>query len=171
MRVLFDPGAINFLRFLRLYTDDGGIRLVDNGIITNLSGLARRSSLALWSNVLFFSLDVLYLACTCITLLTKKAEVRLPNCDNSGDGCLLCHDFGRPKRREQISSSSNASHIHPRVSWALSHQGSTTALWLRTWLASVMEFQPGTSAVDSAGFGSPRMLTRASLLNNLTPSK
>ncbi len=74
VRILFDPGAIDFLKLFQSYPRLGGILgdIADRGLLPVVLGLARDNPLAFWIQLVFFALLAAYYVLAAIGLFGKS---------------------------------------------------------------------------------------------------
>lgn len=76
VRVIFDPGATEFLKLLELYPKQGGagllVQLMDSGPLRTIGAAMTQRPLLFWSNVLLIPLELVYLLCACVVLFSRR---------------------------------------------------------------------------------------------------
>jgi hypothetical protein len=73
-RVMFDPGAIDFLKLFDLYPKLGGLlgKAVDIGLPRTIGLLFEKHRPVFWTSVLLLPLNLLYLLCACLVLFSWR---------------------------------------------------------------------------------------------------
>ena len=74
LRTLMDPGAVDYLRLLRLYPVQGGLlgEAVDKGILATVMGLAQKRPLAFWSTAALGILLGAYYLLALVGLVSRR---------------------------------------------------------------------------------------------------
>ena len=77
IRILFDPGATEFLKLFKLYPESGGLlgRIVNNGLVNTLFSLFKENPLLIWSNFLIGLLLSFYYCLIIPTVFVEKLRL------------------------------------------------------------------------------------------------
>jgi hypothetical protein len=74
VRVMLDPGAVDYLKFFNLYPKRGGLlgKAVDVGVPRLVGVLFAQHPLVFWSNALMLLLELPYLAFACLVFFSRR---------------------------------------------------------------------------------------------------